>query len=323
MTGETANALSVQYQPTAASLSFAEPRWYDDDKMIELAQNTICRGSTKEEFALFLYQCKRTGLDPFVRQIYSIRRKQYNSQTRNYEEAQVTQISIDGFRLIAQRSAEYEGQVGPQWCGENGEWLDVWLSDTPPAAARVGVWRKGFREPVWGVCLYKSYVQTNSQGQAVSRWKTDPAGMLAKCAESAALRKAFPQELSGLYSTEEMSGVNKNGMTTQEVNEMKDELVTWAEDSYGYDGAKVAEILQGASLLPFDPAHVNECYTAVYDYWKKQEAETTVVVEESPAPSPEPAVMTVSSEPAKTEVAPQPAQAASDNEPIFDFEELS
>ncbi len=57
---------------------------------------------------------------------------------------------------------------------------------------------------LFAIALFKSYVQTNSHGEAISRWKTDPAGMLAKCAEALGLRRAFPHELSGLYTTEEM-----------------------------------------------------------------------------------------------------------------------
>jgi phage recombination protein Bet len=172
---------------------------------IDLLKRTICRGSSNDELALFLEQCDRTGLDPFARQIYSIRRKQWNTQTRAFEEAQVIQVSIDGFRLISDRSHKYAGQVGPWWCGPDGEWKEVWLTDAPPAAAKVGVLRHDFMQPLYSIALYKSYVQTNSHGEPASRWKTDPAGMLAKCAEALALRRAFPHELSGLYTTEEMT----------------------------------------------------------------------------------------------------------------------
>src|SRR5574338_285135 len=175
-----------------------------DTEKIELMRRTIARGASDDELALFVEQCMRTGLDPFARQIYSVRRKQWNSQSRSYEEAQVIQVSIDGFRLIADRTHKYAGQVGPWWCGQDGEWKEVWLSDNPPAAAKVGVMRHDFHQPLYAIALYKSYVQTNGQGDPVSRWKTDPAGMLAKCAEALALRRAFPHELSGLYTTEEM-----------------------------------------------------------------------------------------------------------------------
>lgn len=175
-----------------------------DDEKIELMRRTLARGASDDELALFVEQCQRTGLDPFARQIYSVRRKQWNSQTRSFTEAQVIQVSIDGFRLIADRTHKYAGQVGPWWCGPDGEWKEVWLSDEPPAAAKVGVMRHDFHQPLYAIALYKSYVQTNGQGDPVSRWKTDPAGMLAKCAEALGLRRAFPHELSGLYTTEEM-----------------------------------------------------------------------------------------------------------------------
>jgi phage recombination protein Bet len=186
-----------------------------DDEKIQLIRRTIARGATMDELALFIEQCRRTGLDPFARQIYSVRRKQWNSLSRAYEEAQVIQVSIDGFRLIADRTHKYAGQVGPWWCGTDGEWKEVWLSSEPPSAAKVGVLRHDFHQPLFATALYKSYVQTNSQGDPVSRWKTDPAGMLAKCAEALALRRAFPHEMSGLYTTEEMEQADNPTSTVQ------------------------------------------------------------------------------------------------------------
>src|SRR5512141_663234 len=109
---------------------------FDDDK-VELIRRTIARGATDDELALFIEQCRRTGLDPFARQIYSVRRKQWNSQSRSYEEAQIIQVSIDGFRLVADRTHKYAGQVGPWWCGADGAWKEVWLNDEPPSAAKV------------------------------------------------------------------------------------------------------------------------------------------------------------------------------------------
>jgi phage recombination protein Bet len=145
------------------------------------------------DLAFFFHQAQRTGLDPFARQIYMINRGgRWGIQT-----------SIDGFRIIAQRSGQYAGQTAPYWCGDDGAWKDAWLSNTPPTAAKIGVYRSNFAEATWAIARWESYAVMNNP-----IWKKMPDVMLAKCAESLALRKAFPNDLSGIYTDEEMSQVD-------------------------------------------------------------------------------------------------------------------
>lgn len=168
---------------------------------IALIKSQIAPKATDDELKLFVYQAKRTGLDPLARQIYAIHRKTKDANG-NYTERMTIQTSIDGFRVIAERSGDYAGQDEPQFLKD----------DNGQLYCKVTVYRfRGeTRYPAAvGVAYWNEYVQTDYNGNPSGLWKKMPHTMLAKVAEALALRKAYPQDLSGLYTTEEMNQADK------------------------------------------------------------------------------------------------------------------
>jgi phage recombination protein Bet len=175
---------------TSSSLALWTP------EQTQLIATTIAPGCSSDELRLFAYACQRTGLDPFSKQIYAIKRG---------GKMQI-QAGIDGLRAIAERTGELDGSH-TEWCGDDGQWADVWISAKPPAAAKTTIWRKGSSHPFTGVARFADY----NAGQGL--WSKMPAAMIAKCSEALALRKAFPANLSGVYSTDEMEQVEVQPVT--------------------------------------------------------------------------------------------------------------
>lgn len=165
--------------------------WTDDQA--KLIKDTICRGATDDELKLFLYTCKRCGLDPLAKQIYAVKR--WDSALRR--EVMTIQTGIDGYRVVAERSGGYAGVDEPKFTFDDKNNLE---------SASVTVYRivSGQRVGFNGTAFWDEYVQTTKEGTPTRFWQKMPRSQLAKCAEALALRRAFPNDLSGIYTKEEM-----------------------------------------------------------------------------------------------------------------------
>lgn len=159
---------------------------------VRVIKQVTANDLTDPEFVVFAEVCRATGLNPMQRQIYGYK----------IGGKMVIQTGIDGLRLIASRTGEYEGQTAPQWCGEDGVWVEAWLKKEPPAAAKVGVWRRGAREATYATVTWAEFGPNDRNANV--NWKSRPAHMLAKTAEAHALRKAFPNETAGIDSARDL-----------------------------------------------------------------------------------------------------------------------
>ncbi len=164
-------------------------------EQVDLVKHTVAVGATDNELKLFLYQAAKRGLDPLTRQIHFIKRKRYNPDTEKYEEVGTIQTGIDGFRVIAGRTGKLSGIRRGSIYNDKGELTGAWAE----------VYRSDWQHPAREEVSFKEYCQTNKDGKPRGLWSSMPETMIKKVAESAALRMAFPEDLSGIYTHDEMS----------------------------------------------------------------------------------------------------------------------
>lgn len=206
-------------QVTALALQPSQRAFTADQRAMLAARNIAVDKINPAMMGAFLHLCLMRGVDPFIGEATVI-------PTEDGGWAAIMQM--DGFRVIAERTGEYEGVTEPQWCGEDGVWRDVWPGAWGrPYAARVGVYRRGHRQAAYGVAHIEEYevhewIAPEGGGPKrrvlTRRWQDggQVKTMLAKCAKAAGFRDAFPRELDGFYTPEEMDRVRKERREAEE-----------------------------------------------------------------------------------------------------------
>jgi phage recombination protein Bet len=178
---------------------------------VELIRRTICpKGIGEDEFALFIEQCKRSGLDPLLKEAFCVGRRQ-NAGSRD-KPLWVTryefQPSEAGMLARAERFPDFKGIQASAVYAEDEIIVDQGKGEVVhrfnPAKRKgslVGAWSRVVREGKLPVVVWLDFA---GYVQQTPLWAKIPTTMIEKCARVAALRKAYPEAFGGLYVREEM-----------------------------------------------------------------------------------------------------------------------
>ncbi|NTX07018.1 phage recombination protein Bet [Myxococcus sp. CA040A] len=176
-----------------------------------LVRRTICpRGISEDEFVLFMEQCKRSGLDPLLKEAFCVARRQNigNRERPNWVNKHEFQPSEAGMLARAERFPDFKGIQASAVFAEDDITLDQGQGEVVhrfnPAKRKgslVGAWARVVRDGKLPVVVWLDF---SGYVQQTPLWAKIPMTMIEKCARVAALRKAYPEAFGSLYVREEL-----------------------------------------------------------------------------------------------------------------------
>lgn len=174
------------------------------DEQVALIKSTVAKGATNDELKLFLYRCQKMELDPLKPgQVHFIK---YGSNPGSIV------VGIDGFRAKAARTGKLVG-IKRGAIREDGKLVGAWCE----------IYRSDWQHPA------REEVSLSEYNTGKAMWAKMPETMIKKVAEAAALRMAFPDDLAGVYSEEEMHQAEARDVRTQEVQAKLDDSTSAPE----------------------------------------------------------------------------------------------
>jgi phage recombination protein Bet len=185
------------------------------DKQLSLIRNTVAKDTSPAEFDLFVHTCRAVRLDPLRKQVYA-----FVFGKKDPEKRQLTIVtSIGGYRSIAERTGAYRpDDKAPRFdMGEKNpdtNPLGIQRCEVTVYKHSHGEWWPVVGEAWWDeyVPLYKGKIDETKRG-----WIKMPRIMIAKCAEAAALRKAWPDDFANLYEESEIDRQHSIDLTPSEM----------------------------------------------------------------------------------------------------------
>lgn len=157
---------------------------------------------TDQEIVMFLNLCRFQHLNPFLREAYLIKFGNQPATIVTGKDA-ITKRAMRNPKFAGQQAGVviYHPEDG-QLEYRNGSLL---MADEQLVGGWAKVYVKGYDVPIEAVVSYNEYVGTTKDGTVNSQWSKKPATMIRKVALVQALREAFPEDLGGLYASEEMN----------------------------------------------------------------------------------------------------------------------
>jgi len=189
-------------EPTTALTKSEEYKLLPEDIKTLVDSNIIPKDTPEGTIRLFGKFCAESRLSPFKRQVHLIGRKTKDGMKYSI------QTGIDGYRSIADRTGRYAGSDDYRFNDTLTEYQHIITEKgRPPVTATATVYKivSGMRVPFTATARWEEYAQTKFDGSLNPIWSKMPYLMIGKCAEALALRKAFPDELGGIYTDEEMA----------------------------------------------------------------------------------------------------------------------
>lgn len=201
---------------------------------------------TDQEAMMFLGLCEGQRLNPFIKEAYLIK---YGSSPATMV------VSKDVFMKRAIKNPDFEGiESGVIVVNEHGEVEykkgAFYLKNREHL---VGAWatvhRKNWKFPISLEVNYDEYVGKKSNGEVNGQWSSKPATMIIKVAETQALRKAFVEDLQGMYDESEMNvTVENNVVDVVDTPQVKQEVVEAKTAQQEYKES-IPEVVDGNDIF--------------------------------------------------------------------------
>lgn len=251
----------LPYQPGAEQYGVDAPRWK------ALVEAIFPAAKSVDGVMLALAYCQSRNLDPFKRAVHIV--PMYNSALGR--EVETVWPGISELRTTASRTRGWAGNdactFGPTLQRQFEDSREstyqnqrnVTRESCPafrfPEWAQMTVYRMVFgnRVAFVGPKVYFTEAFSGTKGLRVpnARWQQSPFQMLEKCAEAAALRRAFPEEMANDYTAEEMEGHVLNAAPTIDA---KYAVLDEGDNSAGGDEKPTRESVEEAIDMT-DPAN--------------------------------------------------------------------
>lgn len=176
------------------------------------AMNSLFPGARPESVLMVFDYCAARKLDPLKKPCHIVPMRVKGPQG-DYVWRDVVMPGIYEYRTTATRTGLYLGHSVPVY----GEIIDH-LGRMVPAFCSITVYRwnteaklrSEYPVTLWfEECCATKWDKEGKKDVLNDRWDKAPRQMLTKCTEAAGIREAFPDELGGTHTADEMDGQNQ------------------------------------------------------------------------------------------------------------------